>query len=81
MQTISTKYLQATNTKGARIKATTSSGISVNVPYMYECSQSDNHWAACNWLMEKLEWHGQEMIQGSTKDGYVFVFANDTKRV
>ena len=81
MQTISTKYLPATNTKGSRIKATSTSGISITAPYMYECSEADNHWAACSWLMEKLDWHGNKMIQGSTKDGYVFVFANDTRRV
>ena len=71
-----TKYLAPTNTKGARIKATSQAG-SVTVPFDYT---NNPHLAACEALRAKLGWgndtHG-EMVQGGLPDGtgdcFVFV--------
>ncbi len=75
MQTITTKYLGATNTLGARIKATTSSGISKTISYPYELSGSECHIKALRALNEQLEWSG-DMTYSSTNTGYVFAFVD-----
>ena len=76
MQAITTKYVGPTDTKGARIKATTSeSGDSVTVNYDHARNTDENHLFAANKLKEKLMWRGR-MYQGSTKTGYVFVIVD-----
>lgn len=76
MQTITTKYIPATDTKGSRIKATASGGVSVIMPYRYDMSTKETHIAAVGLLMEKLDWHGK-MVCGDTKTGVVCVFSDD----
>jgi hypothetical protein len=84
MQTISTKFIPCSNTKGARIKATHSgranrAGGSITISYPHEYSSSEEaHWQAAKALAIKLGWL-DEFICGSTPDGYVFVFANDER--
>jgi len=73
MQSINTKYLSPTNTQGARIKATTASGISATVSYNHEFEGAAVHFEAVKALCKKLGWSG-EMVAGSTKDGYNFTF-------
>ena len=76
MQTITTKYLGATNHNGSRIKATTSSGISKTVSYKCELNQLPNHARAVKKLNDKLGWTGC-MVSGSpddTGDNYIWVF-------
>lgn len=53
-QTIITKYLSATNTRGSRIKATCWNG-SVTVGYKYDLDSRGNHEAAAQALIAKLE--------------------------
>lgn len=43
MLTITTKYLCPTDTKGARITASTSDGNAVTTPYAYECGATEAH--------------------------------------
>ena len=76
MQTITTKYIPATNTNGSRIKATASSGISVIMPYRYDMDTKQVHMEAARLLMKKLDWYGT-MICGDTKTGIVCVFDED----
>ena len=75
MQTINTKYLPATHTKGSRIKAT-HSGKSVSVTLSYDCEldADENHTKAATVLRDRLGWTGQ-YFGGSNwaGDGYVFV--------
>jgi hypothetical protein len=82
MQTINTKFLSPTNTKGARIKATASSnGVSVTLPMNYEFDGIDIHKPSVIALAKKMAWTG-EMVGGAfdgTGDAYVFVFTNDSK--
>ncbi|MCK5919902.1 MAG: hypothetical protein KAG66_03115 [Methylococcales bacterium] len=79
MQTIVTKFLGPTNTLGARIKATSSGGISATIPFPYELSGVPRDALAVQALNKKLKWQG-EMVVGGLKDGgYIFVFANDEK--
>jgi hypothetical protein len=75
MQTITTKYLPATNTRGARIKATSASGISVTMPLDYSLTISEAHRNAMISLCEKLKWTGT-LAEGNTKNGYVYVFVD-----
>lgn len=75
MQSITTKFLPATNTKGARIKATATNGKSITIPYGH-CQRSEQeHRDAAKALRDKLEWKGV-MIGGAIKGGYCFVFAS-----
>lgn len=76
MQTIETRYIGPTDTKGSRIKATSAGGHSVTIPYNDAASASDCHAAAVRALMEKLDWHGR-MIGDHTKRGMVWVWVND----
>ncbi len=76
MQTITTKYLSATNTLGARIKATTSSGISKTISYPYDLSGSECHIKAVRALNEQLKWSG-DLTYSSTNTGYVFAFVDE----
>jgi hypothetical protein len=72
-QAIETKYLGATNTKGARIKASAWGG-SVTVPYNCALNTEDNHAAAQLALRHKMGWQGKYAQGGNVKgDGYVFV--------
>ena len=83
MQTITTKYLGATNHKGTRIKATTSSGVSKTISYNYEKSSIKNHEWAIHELNLKLAWNG-ELVGGSPNksgDSYIWVFVNGSDRV
>jgi hypothetical protein len=79
METITTKYLGATEMYGERIKAQATCGITHTIQYPYELSGVDCHTKAVNALNKLyLNWHG-EMVIGSTKEGYVYVFtAADT---
>lgn len=78
-QSITTKYLGPTNSKGARVKAiarkTSSFGseMSATVPFNYEGTEQA-HCAAAKACAEKLGWSGL-WVGGSNlnEDGYVFV--------
>lgn len=77
MIAIETKYHGPTNTRGARITATTESGHRVSVSYPYEKSGMDAHRVAAMELCRTRLRGGDcnRLIGGGTKDGYVFVFA------
>ena len=75
MQTITTKYLSATNTQGARIKATHTGGYtSVTEGYDYALNSEDNHMVVAHMLAQKLGWDAT-YVGGHTKEGMVFVDA------
>jgi hypothetical protein len=78
MQTITTKFLGATNTKGERVKATSSSGISVTIPWSYSGRTIECHFEAVKALCDKLNWEAT-FISGEHKCGYVWVFADSEK--
>ena len=72
MIAIQTKYLGATNTKGARIKAWTCNGQSITVSMDYEYSGAEAFWPAAKALIKKYNWTGDYVAAG-TDVGYVFV--------
>ena len=75
MQTITTKYLSATNTKGARMKATHTGGYtSVTEGYDWALNNEDNHMVVAHMLAQKLKWDAT-YVGGHTKEGMVFVDA------
>jgi hypothetical protein len=72
-QAIETKYLRATNVRGARIKATAAAG-SVTVGYDHALNTDGAHKAAADALIAKMGWTGTFAQGGNAKgDGYVFV--------
>ena len=82
MQTISTKYLGPTNTRGPRVKAMTWGqivgyrGSTYTVEWDDSIDVEANHADAAQKLLDKLGWRG-EWRMGSTDRGYVFVNATD----
>jgi len=73
MQYIETKYLSPTNTKGSRIKATTSYGKdSLIVPWNYGLELEENFAHAAMKLAKRLGWTG-EYVCGGSENGCVFV--------
>ncbi len=75
-KTIATKYHGPTNTRGSRISATATSGQRLTVGYDDALSSEQNHMAAAQELLTKLNWSGQ-WFAGATPDGYVFVTPSD----
>jgi hypothetical protein len=73
MQAITTKYHGPTNTRGARISATSASGIRATIGYPHELDGEAVHRAAVVELCRRLDWHG-ELVPGETKTGYVYVW-------
>jgi hypothetical protein len=70
--TITTKYLGPTDFRGSRIRATSSAGRSVTLPYDCALDSFANHAAAARALAAKVGVTGQ-FASGSVSDGYVFV--------
>lgn len=77
MIAIQTKFLPVTNSRGSRVKAWTSSGFSVTIPYPHEESYELSHFEAVKALVAKhgLDWDLSAMRWGGTESGYVFCFA------
>ena len=75
MQTITTKYHHATNTKGARISCTSTSGLRKYYPLPMEGSVEDAHTECAKKFRDHLDWTGG-MVGGMARDktGYVFCF-------
>lgn len=79
MQAIITQFKGWTNKLPSRIIAKTGSGKNKLVFSLTHAVGSDaqNHKDAAEFLKQKMGWEG-ELIQGSTKDGYVFVIKDDS---
>jgi hypothetical protein len=84
MQAIITKYLGATNTKGARVRATWErfdGPVSVTVGYDHAFSQRDNHaYAAMELVRRHMDDGGKNWECGETPSGYVFVMSGEGYR-
>lgn len=82
MKTISTKFLPATDTKGARIKAVaagTEGKISLTVSYSYGLGEVQEHAAAAVALAVRMGWSGFSLVAGATDSGYVFIPSNSDR--
>ncbi len=71
-QSIVTKHLGPTNTRGGRVKATSSAGLSITVSWDHAETVVDNHVAAARALAEKHGWSGM-WVMGGMEPGFVFV--------
>lgn len=81
MQTITVKYLFPTNTKGARIKATTGSVSITSIirAYDYALNSDENMHLVAQELYTQMQWGDDGMIGGDNKDGSMtFVSLNKT---
>ena len=79
MQTIITKYLGPTNTKGPRVKAMTSSGhrgSTYTTDWDDSLDVEGNHAYVAQQLLDRLGWLGMWRM-GSSNIGYVFVNVDD----
>lgn len=73
MQTIETRYIGPTNTRGSRIKAKASGGESVTIPLDYGMTTYHAHAKAADALRVKLGWDAMFMAEAKGT-GYVFAF-------
>jgi hypothetical protein len=83
MQSITTKYIGPRNVRGARIKATTTTGLSVTIPYDHALGLDENHEKAVQALARKLKWTGRMVAGGAMGGGgnvYVFM-PHDPKEI
>lgn len=69
---ILTKYIGPTNYRDSRVKAYTESGRSITIPWDDALNSEENHNAAALALQTKMGWT-DDLIQGGTPKGYVFV--------
>jgi len=76
---IKTKYLSATNTQGARIKAS-ANRVSHTICYDYALDGVELHYSAVVALIKKhnLDWDVSTMAYGSDNVGYYFAFPQST---
>ena len=83
MIAIHTKYIGPTNTRGSRIKAYTTSGFSVTVPYPHALSYEKCHFEAVKALVakHKLDWDLSNMRYGDSADGKGYSFCFDCSKV
>jgi hypothetical protein len=83
MIAIHTKYLPATNYKGSRIKAYTTSGFQATISYPHEYSHEVCHFQAVKALVKKhkLDWDLTNMRYGDSGDGKGYSFCFDASRV
>ena len=75
-QSISTKYLGATNYRGSRVKASSSSGLSITLSWDDALDTDANHATAAQALAGKLGWSGR-WIAGAAQDGKGNVYVQD----
>lgn len=88
MLAIHTKYIGATDTRGARIKAFTwgygyNRGVTASVPIDHSLNDVEMHFEAVKALVEKykLGWNLEGMRYGDSADGKGYVFCFDASRV
>jgi hypothetical protein len=76
MIAIETKYLPATNFKGARIKAFTFSGFNITIPCDYSLTHEKVYFKAVKELIKKykLEWNISKMTLWRNKRWLCFLF-------
>jgi len=73
MKAITTKSIAATNTKPEKVKAFDEDGNSYTTSAGLAQTVKDTHKIAALGFMHKYDWKG-EIIGGSVKGGYVWVF-------
>lgn len=75
-QSITTKFLPATDTRGSRIKASASGGKSKTVGYDHALDSPANHEAAARELIKLLKWEDGQWFVGGSSGGAGFVFVD-----
>ena len=76
MIAILTKFIGPTNYRGARVKAFTTSGHRIIVPWDHSQNVEENHDAAALALCRKMEWCGK-LVRGGTDVGYAYTFLRE----
>ena len=81
MLAITTVYVPATNTRNARIVASTCNGHKLSHPVDYELGDIERHFAVAQALVRTQLNHApnpETMVYGGTVKGYVFCFPDST---
>ena len=77
MVAILTKFIGPTNSRGALVKAFTTSGHRIFVPWDHSRNVEENHDAAAIALCRKMEWCGK-LVRGGTYVGYAYTFLRES---
>ena len=79
MQSITTKFIGPTNSRGSRVTAKTSGGERIILDWNDALGVEQNHVAAAMHLCKKLDWTDDTMVYGESPDGkgYTFVFVRE----
>jgi hypothetical protein len=73
---IITKFIPASNTKPARVKASANDrSITISYDHALSLSNAENHAVAAQALMQKFGWTGS-LVCGALEHGYVFVITD-----
>lgn len=80
MKAITTKYHGPTNTRGSRYSASDCDGNKVVLTTDFTLGAEENHDKAAIALLNKMRWGGN-LMRGSLKSGYVYVFDDARCRV
>ena len=81
MLAITTVYVPATNTRNARIVASTCNGHKLSQPVDYALSDAERHFVVAQALVRTQLNHApnpETMVYGGTAKGYVFCFPAST---
>lgn len=81
MQFITTKYHGPTNTRQARVMATTSSGIRLPFIYDHALNRNKNHNEAAKALATRLNWYGTWVAGQSDKFNVYICLPRDDEQV
>ena len=76
MVAILTKFIGPTNFRCSRVKAHTSSGHRIVVPWDDALNVEENHDAAALALCRKMGWCGK-LVRGGTDVGYAYTFLRE----
>ena len=77
MNAIKTKFLSATDTRGERIKASTTSDRPTSIirPYNYKLGTEENHRAVAKELFKKSDW--QRVRHGKAEENIAYISTSD----
>ena len=79
MKAIRTRYKGPTDYRGSRIIASDEDGNRITISYDDALNSEEAHRQGAEALCNKMDWEG-DMVSGSLKDGYVFVFLKSDHR-
>lgn len=80
-QSITTRFIAPTNTRGSRAGATSSAGLRKQIAWDDELNEDENHRAAAVTMIREQGWGNAVWVAGYGKDGERVWVATDSRQV